>query len=122
MDQTNLLENIATFNDKSRPRLREDKEKWNTFDSINTLHESRELTLNAFRSGIFPIKATQRKGLKILTLKQMLQILPIALAQIKVGNISENLLNEIRKIVYSLYWAKQVTKKLYNNIMNSIKL
>ena len=122
MDQTNLLENIATFNDKSKPRLRQDKEKWNTFDSINILYESRELTLNPFRSGIFPIKATQGKGLKILTLKQMLQIFPIALAQIKVGNISENLLNEIRKIVYSLYWAKQVTKKLYNNIMNSIKL
>ena len=43
------------------------------------------------------------KGLKILTPKQMLQILPIALAQIKADNNSENLLNEIRQIVYSLY-------------------
>ena len=43
------------------------------------------------------------KGLKILTPKQMLQRLPIALAQIKAGNNSESLLNEIRQIVYSLY-------------------
>ena len=42
------------------------------------------------------------KGLKILTLKQMVQRLPIALAQVKAGNISENLLNEIRQIIYSL--------------------
>ena len=42
-------------------------------------------------------------GLKILTLKQMLQRLPIALARIKSGNNSESLLNEISKIVYSLY-------------------
>ena len=52
----------------------------------------------------------------------MLQRLPIALAQVKVGNSSENLLNEIRQIVYSLYRTKEITKKLYNIIMNSIKL
>ena len=48
-------------------------------------------------------KATKGAGLKILTPKQMLQRLPIALAQVKAGNNSESLLNEIRKIVYSLY-------------------
>ena len=46
---------------------------------------------------------TKRKGLKILTSKQILQRLPIALAQVKAGNNSESLLNEIRQIVYSLY-------------------
>ena len=50
-------------------------------------------------------------GLKILTPKKMLQRLPIALAQVKTGNNSESLLNEIRQIVYSLYQSKQVTKK-----------
>ena len=49
----------------------------------------------------------------------MLQRLPIALAQGKAGNTSENLLNEI---IYSLYQEKEVTKQVYNNIMNSIKL
>ena len=52
----------------------------------------------------------------------MLQKLPIALVQIKVGNTSENLLNEIRQIIYSLYLAKEIAKKVYNNIMNVIKV
>ena len=61
------------------------------------------------------------KGLKMLIPKQMLQILPIALAQIKDSNNSESLLNEIRQIVYSLYQSKQITKKVYNNIIKSIQ-
>ena len=44
----------------------------------------------------------------------MLQRLPIALSQIKAGNNSKSLLNEIRHIVYSLYQAKEITKKVYN--------
>ena len=66
-------------------------------------------------------RATKGTGLKILTPKQMLQRLPIALAQIKVGNTSESLLNEIRQFVYSLYQSKQITKKVYNNIIKSIQ-
>ena len=62
------------------------------------------------------------KGLKILTPNQMLKRLPIALAQIKAGNNSESLLNEIRQIVYSLYRSKEIIKKVYNNIINSIKV
>ena len=62
------------------------------------------------------------KGIKILTPKQMLQRLPISLAQVKAGNNSESLLNEIRQIVYSLYQSKQITKKVYNNIIKSIYL
>ena len=65
---------------------------------------------------------TVGKGLKILTPKQMLQRLPIALVQVKAGNNSESLLNEIRQIVYSLYQSKQVTKKVYNNIIKSINM
>ena len=63
---------------------------------------------------------TKGTGLKILTPKQMLQRLPIALAQVKAGNNSESLLNEIRQIVYSLYQSKQITKKVYNNIIKSM--
>ena len=62
------------------------------------------------------------KGLKILPPNQMLKRLPIALAQIKAGNNSESLLNEIRQIVYSLYRSKKITKKVYNNIIYSIKV
>ena len=60
---------------------------------------------------------TKGKGLKISTPKQMLQRLPIALAQVKASNNSENLLNEIRQILYSLYQSKQITKKVCNNII-----
>ena len=52
----------------------------------------------------------------------MLQSLPIALAQVKAGNTSQNLLNNIRKIMYSLCQEKEITKKVYNNIMNSVNL
>ena len=51
----------------------------------------------------------------------MLQRIHIALAQVKAGNASENLLNEIRQIIYSRYREKKIAKKVYNNIMNSIK-
>ena len=62
------------------------------------------------------------KVLKILTPNQMLKRLPIALEQVKAGNNSESSLNEIRQIVYSLYPSKEITKKVYNNIINSIKV
>ena len=62
------------------------------------------------------------KELKILTPNQMLKRLPIALAQVKASNNSESLLNEIRQIVYSLYRSKEITKKVYNNVINSIKV
>ena len=68
-------------------------------------------------------KRQKGTGLKILTPNQMLKRLPIALAQIKAGNNSESLLNEIRQIVYSLYYrSKEITKKVYNNIIKSIKV
>ena len=90
----------------------------NTFDSVNTLYEGLELTLNDFRIEIFPIEATQQKGLKILAPKRLWR----ALAHVKAGNTSENLLNYIRQIIYYLYQEKENTKKGYNKIMNSIKL
>ena len=65
---------------------------------------------------------TSGKGLKILTPKQLLQRLPVTLAQVKAGNNLESLLNEIMQIVYSLYQSKEITKKLYNNIIMSIQL
>ena len=77
------------------------REKRATYKSAYGLYEGQKLTLNDFKSGIFPIKQIQRKELKILTPKQMLQSLPIALAQGKASKTSKNLLNEIRQIIYS---------------------
>ena len=56
-------------------------------------------------------KQSKDKGIKILTPKEMLQRLPIALAQVKASNTSENLLNEIGQIMYSFHQEKEVTKK-----------
>ena len=64
----------------------------------------------------------ERTSIKILTPKQMLQRLAISLAQIKSSNNSQSLLNEIRQIVYSLYQSKEITKKVYNNILKPIKV
>ena len=62
MNQTNLLENMKKFNNKSRPKTEEGKyKKRHTFDSESALYEGRELTLNASRKGIFPIKEKQGK-------------------------------------------------------------
>ena len=55
----------------------------------------------------------------IFTPKQMLQRLPIALVHGKAGNNSENILNEISQIVYSLYQSKGITKKVYNIIKST---
>ena len=91
--------------------------------------QGREKIIDAFESKIF---FTKSKGagilnpdhfkLKILTPKQMLQRLPIALTQVKADNNSESLLNEIRQTVYSLYQSKQITKKVCNNIAKSIQI
>ena len=60
------------------------------------------------------------QGLKILTPNQMLSRLPITLAQLKAGNNSEKLKNEIRQLLYSLYRSKKLTKNVYNNLINAI--
>ena len=67
-------------------------------------------------------KVSDHFNLKILAPKQMFQRLLIALTQVKTDNTSENLLNENRQIIYSLYQVKKITKKVHNDIMNSIKL
>ena len=62
----------------------------------------------------------QGSGLKILTPNQMLSRLPISLAQLKAGNNSEKLKNEIRQILYSLYRSKKLTKQLYKSLIDII--
>ena len=63
---------------------------------------------------------TEGKGLKILTPNQMLSRLPISLAQLKAGNNSEKLKNEIRQLLYSLNRSKKLTKQLYKSLVGTI--
>ena len=116
------LGHIRQGNPKNRS-----EEQNNVINNVTNLYESREKVIQMFNNyakdmsrNIYESK--QGTGLKILTPKQMLLRLPIALAQIKAGNNSEGLLNEIRQIVYSLYQSKEMAKKVYNNIIKSIKV
>ena len=64
------------------------------------------------------LEQQERKGLKLLTPKQMLSRLPITLAQLNAGNNSEKLKNKIRQLLYSLYRSKKLTKQLYTNLID----
>ena len=137
LEQANLLSYINDFIRKTKPRNPEKRKlRSDVLDSVTGLVNGREMVLKAFQSRIFykleesqkcegvnemsRVNASER--LKILTPNQMLKRLPIALAQVKAGNNSESLLNEIRQIVYSLCRSKEITKKVYNNTINSIKV
>ena len=124
IEQASLLNHINDFM-KTKPRDSEKRKlRADVLDNVTSLVNGREMVLKAFQSGIFQVskESQEGKGLKILTPNQMLKRLPIALAQVKAGNNSESLLNKIRQIVYSLYRSKEITKKVYNNIINSIKV
>ena len=128
IEQAKLLSYISDFM-KTKPRDPEKRKlRADLLNSVTGLVNGREMVLNAFKSGIFQVSKESQNGeganemLKILTPNQMLKRLPIALAQVKAGNNSESILNEIRQIVYSLYRSKEITKKVYNNIINSIKV
>ena len=122
------MDEIKKFKYEARPRSNKKKqEKDNVKKNLYYFYKGREMVLNGFKSKIFLRKSkgsgilnTNHSKLKILTPKQMLKRLPIALAQVKAGNNSENLLNEIRQIIYSLYQSKEISKKVYNNLIESL--
>ena len=120
-DFLNKLPNIKI----DRKTLEQEK----IINNLERFYVSRQEVINFFRDytemfsdANYRAKQNETKGtgLKILTPKQMLQRLPIALAQVKAANNSENLLNEIRQIIYSLYQSKEITKTVYNNLMKSL--
>ena len=114
VEQMNLTMHIKDFANKTKPRDPELKKlKKEVLNSALALLEGKNMVYNAFKGGIFPRseESQEGEGLKTLTPNQMLKRLPIALAQIKAGNNSESLLNEIRQIAYSLYRSKKILKK-----------
>ena len=112
-DQSDLLVETMNFKSKIKPQNPEKRQqKKDILQNLHALFDGKERGFDAFDSGIFPIKieatplsekVSNHSNLKILTPKQVLQILPIAVAQVKADNTSENLLNKIRQIIYSLY-------------------
>ena len=122
------LQNIfkSSLGEISKGRFKPEDQK-STLKNTKLLYKSREKVIKLFGDYFSIIsegkyKTKHGESLKILTPKQMPQRLAIALAEVKAGNTSENLLNEITQIIYSFYRAKEKTKKAYNNIMNSIKV
>ena len=107
------------FRKNTKPKSEEQKQENEiVLENLYNFFEGREKLLDTFESKIFSIKSKgvgilnlNHSKLKMLTPKQMLQRLQIALAQVKEGNNLENLLKEIKQIVYSLYQSKQITKK-----------
>ena len=84
--------------------------------------EENEKVINFVENILYFNQLEQQKGegLKILTPNQMLSRLPISLAQLKAGNNSEKLKNEIRQLLYSLYRSKKLTKQLYKSLVDII--
>ena len=124
-EKTELKRDLGRINQGDSKHKSIEQKK--VINNIKNFYNSREKFVQLFNDyaknmskNIY--KSKQGTGVKILTPNQMLKRLPIALAQIKTGNNSEILLNEIRQIVYSLYRSKQITKKVYNNIIKSIKV
>ena len=123
-----MTDKINKFIKETRPKNYDKKqEKKIVTKNLRNFLNAREMVLNGFKSKIFLTKSTgtgivntDDSKLKILTPKQILQRLPTALAQVKAGNNSENLLNEIHQIIYSFYQSKEITKKVYNKLIKSL--
>ena len=125
-EQINFKRNLANI--KQGNQKNRSKEQQKTINNATNLYKARQEVVKMFNDyaknmsrNIYESKQ-KGTGLKILTPNQILKRLSIALAQIKACNNSESLLNEIRQIVYSLYRSKEITKKVYNKIINSIKV
>ena len=120
--QENFLEYLSVIRKGNK-----NAEQKKTLANINMLYNARNEAIKFIEDyGLMILEAKklaqEGTGPKILTPNQMLKRLPIALAQVKTDNNSECLLNEIRQIVYSFYRSKKITKKVCNNIINSIKV
>ena len=123
------MKSIISIEEQNQEMNKKKQEKEDVIKNLRNFYNGRKKVINAFNDKIFPIKTkgtgyleSKPSCFKILTPNQMLKRLTIALAQIKAGTNSESLLNEIRQIAYSLYRSKEITKKVYNNIIKSIKV
>ena len=109
------MQNIfkSNLNEVWKGRFKPEEQK-SALEIIKLFYESRQGVIKLFNE--YSLIASEAKcrrkhgeELKILSPKQMLQRLPTALVQVKAGNTSENLVNEIRQIIYSLYLEKEIT-------------
>ena len=122
-DSTELLSIQNFLDDINSEDIKDNKDARKKFKKLKKDVESDELK-NIFKElerSIFGYEELSGSGLKILTDKQMLNRLPILLAQIQPGNNSVKLTNEARQILYSLYRSKELAKTVYNNLIKAIR-
>ena len=110
MDEQNMIKILSLLKEIIKPN---DKKTDEQPDTTNMPELESEESAEQRRN-------QQGKGLKILTPSQMLGRLPISLAQLKAGNNSGKLKNEIRQLLYSLYKSKKLTKDIYKSLINII--
>ena len=117
------LDEITSENPKHKSNGQSD-----TMKNVQNFYDSSQKIIDLFndnakvKSKVIHKRKQAGTGLKILIPKQLLQRLPIVLAQAKVSNDSDSVLNEIIQIVYSLYQSKKLAKKVYNSIIKSIQI
>ena len=110
-DLVNVIKSgLSDLKNETKNMSEEEKEIEKPNEIVNIVEEILE----------FNKQKQEGKGLKILTPDQMLSRLPITLAQLKAGNNSQKLINEIRQLLYSLYRSKKLTKTIYNHLINTI--
>ena len=127
-DANELVNNIAEQNIGKNNAIRANKNLVNKSEQIAKLRSTppRQKILKIFNylgeifNGPTGESATEGKCLRILTPNQMLSRLPITLVQLKAGNNSEKLKNEIRQLLYSLHRSKKLTKNVDDNLINTI--
>ena len=122
-DSTELLSIQNILDDINNEDIKDKKDARKKFRKLKKDVESDKLKIivKELEHSIFGYEELSGSGLKILTNKQMLNRLPILLAQIQAGNDSIKLKNEARQILYSLYRSKGLTKTVYNNLIRAIR-
>ena len=113
----NFLDNINNEHIKNKKNAREELKKLKNNVKRGELKD----IVKELECKIFGYEESSGSGLKILTNKQMLNRLPILLAQIQAGNNSTKLKNEARQILFSLYRSKVLTKTVYNNLIKAMQ-
>ena len=122
-NSTELLSIQNFLDDTNNEDIKDKKDARKEFIKLKKYIKSQELKdiVKELERAIFEYEELSGSGLKILTNKQMLNRLPILLAQIQAGNNSSKLKNEARQILYSLYRSKVLTKTVYNNLIKAIR-
>ena len=122
-DSTELLSIQNVLDDINNEDITSKDDARKEFIELKKNIKSKELKdiVKELERAIFGYEELSGSGLKILTNKQMLNRLPILLAQIQAGNNSSKLKNEARQILYSLYRSKELTKTVYNNLINAMR-